>query len=326
MAHSLFHKTLKFLKERNIQNQRVIAGISGGLDSIALLNILTELSKPCRLELSAVYVHHGPAPEREIKLYRDRAERFVNEACRSLSVPFVSSGPSEKTLKTEADFREFRRNRLRAVLKERQARWAALGHHSEDILETRLIHLIRGCGEKGLLFPPVNPPWLRPFAEISREELRDYAETRQIQWLEDPGNRQENFFRNWLRHSWLAALEKQRPGSRKTLARSLCRIAEGLEDFGGFAPRYITKKGIRRSILPELEPSRQKAVLADYMREKQIKNYGQSHLQELLKHLERKQKNFTLRLLKRTWQVTEDLIFIEDDIKNPDGREDKPPR
>ena len=320
MAHSLFHRTLKFLKDHGIQNQKIIAGVSGGLDSMTLLNILSELSTPLRLTLSAVYVHHGPTAEKEIKTYRDRAERFVSQACLRLCVPCVTSAPPKKALKTEADFREFRRGRLKEILTKQQARWLALGHHSGDVLETRLIHLIRGCGEKGLLFPPVSPPWLRPFVEISRAELEDYAKIRQIQWLEDPGNRRENFFRNWLRQSWLPALEKQRPGSRKTLARSFSRIAEGLKASEDFSSLAATKNGIRRTALLELEPSRQKAVLAGYMREKEIKNYGQSHIQELLKHLERRQKNFTLRLLKRTWRVTENLIFVEDDTKTPDGK------
>ena len=302
----------------------MIVGVSGGLDSMTLLNILSELSTPLRLTLSAIYVHHGPAAEKEIKTYRDRAEKFVSQACRRLSVPCDISAPPKKTLKTEADFREFRRSQFKEILKKSRSRWLALGHHSEDVLETRLIHLIRGCGAKGLLFPPINPPWLRPFAEISRKELMNYAKTRQIQWLEDPGNRREMFLRNWLRQSWLPALEKQRPGSQKVMARSFSRIAEGLKTPGERVPSPITKNGIRRTVLMELELSRQKAVLAIYMREKKIKHYGQSHIQELLKHLERRQKNFTLKLLKRNWRVTKDLIFVEENTEKIDGEKQLP--
>ena len=311
MTLALFHKTLKFLHEHNVRNQKMIVGVSGGLDSLALLGVLSELSTPCRLSLVAMYVHHGSSPDPKIKSYRDQAQRLLKNICSSWSIPFVSSVPSKKNLRTEEEFRDFRRACLTDLLKKEQAHWIALAHNNEDVLETRLLQLIRGCGERGLSFPPVNPPWLRPFVFIPREELMAYAKGRSIQWLEDPSNRQEQFFRNWLRKNWLPALEKQRPGSQGALARSLSHIAEALENAeDSFAP-LITPKGIKRNALLELAPSRQRGALAFYMRQQKLKDYGLSHIEELLKHLDRTQKSFTLRLLGKNWRITRDYIFIE---------------
>ena len=313
MAHALFHKTLKFLKHHNIRNQKIIVGVSGGLDSMVLLDVLSELSAPQQLSLLAVYVHHGPVSDRKMKSYRDQAEKFLKNVCSSQSIPFVSPPQPKKTLKTEEEFRNFRQTCFRDLLVKEQAHWIALGHHSDDVLETRLLHLIRGCGERGLSFPSAVSPWLRPFVSVSREELADYAKNRQIKWLEDPSNRQEKFFRNWLRQNWLPALEQQRPGSQDTLARSLSRIAEALENIEDSFSSLITEKGVNRSALLELSFPRQRAVLAFYMRKKEIKDYGLSHIEELLKHLDRHHKNFTLRLLKKNWQITRDFVFVEDD-------------
>lgn len=313
MAHALFHKTLKFLKNHNIRNQKIIVGVSGGLDSMVLLDVLSELSASQQLSLLAVYVHHGLTSDQEMKSYRDQAEKFLKNACSSRSISLVSPPLPKKTLETEEEFRDFRQSCFRDLLVKERAHWVALGHHSDDVLETRLLHLIRGCGKGGLVFPSAVSPWLRPFVSVSREELADYAENRQIRWLEDPSNLQEKFFRNWLRKSWLPALEKQRPGSRNTLARSLSRIAEALEETEDSLTSFITTKGIKRSALLELSFPRQRAVLAFYMRKKEIKNYGLSHIEELLKHLDRNHKNFTLRLLKKNWRITRDFVSVEDD-------------
>ena len=311
MAQALFHKTLKFLTHHNVKNQTVVVGVSGGVDSMALLGVLSELSSSCRLSLLAMYIHHGFSPDQKIKTYRDQAKVLLKEVCASWSIPFISSPPPEKNLKTEEEFRTLRRACLKEFLEEKQAHWIALGHNSGDVLETRLLHLIRGCGEKGLIFSPIDPPWLRPFVSVSREELVDYVRSRNIQWLEDPSNPQERFFRNWLRQNWLPALEKQRPGSRDTLSRSFSRVAEALENKENSFSSLITKKGIKRNALLELSPSQQRGVLAFYMREQKLKNYGLSHIEEILKHLDRTQKNFTLKLLRKNWRITKDFISVE---------------
>ena len=311
MSQPLFHKTLKFLTHHNVKNQKVIVGVSGGVDSMALLGVLSELSSPCKLSLLAMYVHHGSSPDQKIKSYRNQAKKFVKEVCDSRSIPFISSVPSKKILKTEEEFRNFRRTCLKNLFKKEQAHWIALAHNSGDVLETRLLHLIRGCGAQGLSFPPMDPPWLRPFVSVSREELMNYAKACQIKWLEDPSNEQERFLRNWLRQNWLPALEKQRPGSRDTLARSFSHIAEALNGTEDSFSSLITKKGVKRNALLELSPSRQRSVLAFYMRKQKLKNYGLSHIEELLKHLDRTQKNFTLKLLRKNWRITKDFISVE---------------
>ena len=277
----------------------MIVGVSGGLDSLALLGVLSELASPRGLSLSAMYVHHGSSPDPKIQSYRDQARQFLRDVCASLSVPFVPSAPSKTVLKTEEEFRDFRRACLTNLLKKEGADWIALGHNSGDVLETRLLHLIRGCGGRGLSFPPIHPPWLRPFVSVSREELTVYAKGRSLQWLEDPGNRQEKFFRNWLRKNWLPALEKRRPGSRDTLARSFSRIAEALEGTEDSFSSLITKKGLKRNALLELDPSRQRGALAFYMRQQKLKDYGLSHIEELLKHLDRTRKKLHIKTIEK---------------------------
>ena len=312
MGHFLFHKTLDFFKSEGIKDQKILVAVSGGLDSIVLLHVLRQL--PGTLNLFGVYIHHGPSPNEELESYRKKAKAFVSDFCSSLSVPFLCPPLSKKLLKSEADMREFRQSQLKFLLKEKRASWLALAHNSEDLLETRLLHLIRGCGEEGLKsMERVNPPILRPFLPFSRKILADYAKQTKLKWLEDPSNSEEIFFRNWLRNHWLPQLEKKRPGSRDCLSRSLSQLASSLsqkeEDFS----YLLSSEGLRRNLLEELPLSQKKRALAFYMRKKKIKNYSRAHIEEILKHLERKQKNFSLKMLKRDWKITTQFLFVEED-------------
>ena len=292
---------------------KVILGVSGGLDSMVLLDVLREVSTPLRLSLLAVYVHHGPANDKDLQLYRDQAKKLLSQTCNRWSVPFASPPAPKKMLNSEEDFRKFRHDRLKDALRKQKARWIALGHNSNDVLETRLLHLIRGCGETGVqAFSLADPPFLRPFVSVSREELARYGKSRKLSWLEDPGNQDQRFFRNWMRQNWLPELERTRPGGVSALARSLSHIASGLKA-PDFFSSLILEKGNKRDALLELSSPLKKRVVAVYMRKREMKNYGLSHIEEILKHLERKQKRFTLKLAGRTWDITEKFVSVRED-------------
>ena len=310
MSHPLFHKVLKVLKERDIERQTLIVAVSGGVDSVTLLHLLSKMFRPLHLKLFGVYIHHGPTDKPSLNQYRDKAEIFVKNFCSENDVHFLYS-QSKKKLSGENDMREFRHACLKSFLEKEKAHWIALAHNSNDVLETRMIHLIRGCGSEGLKsMNCVQPPLLRPLVFSSREEITDYAKKNKLKWLEDPSNKDTLFFRNWLRKKWLPLLEKKRPQSLTNLSRSLSLIAETEKDSPLDA--FISNKGIKRKNLLELGPVNQKRVLAYYMRIKNLSGYSLSHIEELQKHIHRSQKSFTVRLLKRIWHITPEWIFVKD--------------
>lgn len=315
MGHSLFHKTLKLFKSEGIVNANILVGVSGGLDSVVLLHILKELSTPQNLNLWGVHIHHGASSNPLTTAYRKKAKDFTLHLCSSLSLTCLSPPPSKKLLKSEADFRTFRHSLFKKLLKEKRAEWVALAHSSDDLLETRLLHLIRGCGEEGVkAMQTLSPPFLRPLLCVCREEIKDYAERKKLKWLEDPSNRNNRFLRNWLRNKWLTELEKKRPGSRIRLAHSLSAMATSVSkpEKEKLFSSLIDSRGLRRDLLSEYPLSEQKRALAFYMRKQGLKNYGVSHIEEILKNLQRKQKHFSLQLLKKNWKVTNKYLYIED--------------
>ncbi len=329
MSHFLFHKTLDFFKSENLKNKKISIGVSGGVDSMVLLDVLYQVASPQKLKLSVIYVHHGESLDSSLQKYRKEAKNLVSESCNSLSIPFRESDFPQVELKSEEDFRKFRYEQFQKILQMEKSHFLALAHNGDDILETRLIHLIRGCGLEGLKsmdffgsipelsinkeqdFKKLETCLMRPFLFFSRGDILDYAQKKQLRWLEDPSNLNENFLRNWLRNKWLVDLEKKRPGSRFRLGQSLSQIVSSFSKRKDFLSHFITSEGIPRNLLRELSIFDQKRLLALYMRRQNIKNYGQSHIEEFLKHLDRKDKNITLNLLKRKWRVTPNFFYME---------------
>ncbi len=195
---------------------KLILAYSGGLDSTVLLHLLAGSGQP---RLQAVHVHHGLQEEAE-----HWAARCVT-VCAALSVPMtlcrvqVQGGGQG----VEAAAREARYAALRAQMGAGDVLVTA--HHQNDQAETVLLRLLRGTGPTGLAamrplttFPP---GWLwRPLLDLSRTQLRAYAEAQGLQWIEDPQNTQAEFSRSFLRSQILPRLETQWPAATRTLARA----------------------------------------------------------------------------------------------------------
>ncbi len=337
----MFHKTLRLLRKGGLEGEKILVGISGGLDSITLLDVLSQAAPIQKLELAGIHADHGDSPDPALAALRKQAKKLANDFCGERSIPCIFPPPPKKILKSEAEFREFRRALFFRFLKEEGASRIALAHNSQDLLETRLIHLIRGCGAKGLsAMESAEPVFLRPFLLASRGEIKSHAQSRGLKWLDDPSNSDESFLRNWIRQSWLPALEAKRPGAVQTLSRSLSLIASDFNDshsswFSAPRPRpgfwrrlrerlprsrpaeesfasLIGKGGINLALFRELSLSEQKKALAFYMRKKSLRGYGQSHIEEILKRLQRRETSFSFRMLKKTWRLSDQRLRAED--------------
>ena len=264
------------------------------------------------LNLVAAYVHHGDSKDPNVASYRDKAEKTLHEICKNLKIPFIVSEKPNKPLKSEQDFRDFRYKQLLKIQQEVQADIISLAHNSDDILESRLLFMIRGCGLEALNSMKVlKEDLLRPFLKVSRKNLESYVQDKKLKTLEDPSNKDNSFLRNWLRNVWLSDLENKSLGSKFRLAESLDNFATSKDDNSKQISGIITEKGIKRDSLRQMSLTDQQRALAIYMRQNNIKNYGQSHIKELLKHLDRQEKDITLSLLKKNWKITSQFVACE---------------
>lgn len=193
--------------------KRVGVAVSGGVDSVVLLDVLEGLSEERGWELYVLHVEHGIRAEESL-----RDEAFVRRLCFSKGLPFFS-------WRVDAPFyaRKYRLSleeaarHLRYVLLEEAAislglDVVALGHTADDQVETVLLAFLRGAGVKGLKgMPPRRGIFVRPLIKVWRREVEEYARQRGIKFVEDSSNFNPSFLRNRVRMELLPQLEALNP-------------------------------------------------------------------------------------------------------------------
>jgi len=306
----LDHHVWKLLKANGLHKQKILVALSGGVDSLALLLVLAKIHKGVG-KLAAAYFHHGEGDNQE---YRDKALKFCQKVCLKNDIEFFPLQAS-RSARSEAEHRASRYEALQSLMATEGFAILALGHHQDDLLETRLLRLIRGTGGQGLQAMEVfKENKFRPFLQISKKELKAYLRTEKQRSLEDPSNKDSDPLRNWLRQDWLKALEKRQKGAMGSLSRSLETLSQELlgstQDLLLENEAYRTQ-GLSRGFYLSLGPLQQKRLLAQYLWALQIKNFGQSHLEEIQKRLDNTQKVFTLKVAGCLWEINAEQIKVQ---------------
>ncbi|MCF2554740.1 tRNA lysidine(34) synthetase TilS [Faecalicatena contorta] len=191
------------------QGDKVIAGVSGGADSVCLLFMLMELSREMHLQITVIHVHHGLRGESA-----DADAAYVQKLCRELHISCrvvyedVHRYAHERGLTVEEAGRVVRRNAFEAALYELGADKIALAHHRDDNAETLLWNLCRGTGLKGMgAIAPVRGIWIRPLLCLSRKEIESYLEKREVSYCTDESNFENTYTRNKIRNQVIPFLE-----------------------------------------------------------------------------------------------------------------------
>jgi tRNA(Ile)-lysidine synthase len=207
---------LRYLEEQKIK--RLVVGLSGGMDSVVLLDIVSQLRN---VPVLAVHVNHHLHPR------SDEYERFciglgekyqLEVHCQRVEVSAQGS--------LEARAREARYDVFEQQLVERDL--LLLAHHANDQVETILFRLFRGGRVSGLEGMPVARPigqamLYRPLLGISRSDIEKYAGERELSWCEDPTNAEVDADRNYIRHNILPAIASRFPGANKALLAGMRR-------------------------------------------------------------------------------------------------------
>ncbi|HHV34192.1 MAG TPA: tRNA lysidine(34) synthetase TilS [Syntrophomonadaceae bacterium] len=188
---------------------RVVVGVSGGADSIALLSILKELAPSLSLDLYAAHLNHLLREE----AWEDAA--FVQEFARSMEVPVtvgyarVAHLARTHKMSIEEAGRWARYCFLRHVASRVGAQRIAVGHHLGDQVETVIFNFLRGAGAAGLAGIPVrNRGVVRPLLGVTREEIEDYCRSHGFTWCTDVTNLATDYQRNRIRVELLPYLRQ----------------------------------------------------------------------------------------------------------------------
>ena len=221
---------LEYIRENHlfIRGDRVLVALSGGADSMALLDILASLGE-LRLQLVVAHLNH---------LLRgsdaDGDEEHAAATAAAYNLPFVSARVDVALVARERGFtleeagREARYAFFRDAAGEHGCRVIAVGHHQDDQAETFLLRLLRGAGGSGLsaMRPAsVAGTLVRPLLCVSRCELEGYLLQRGISWRNDVSNADTAFLRNRVRHELMPVLESFNPAVAATLSQTAEIIA-----------------------------------------------------------------------------------------------------
>ena len=209
---------------------RVGAAVSGGADSVCLLDVLVALAPRWNLRLVVLHLDHGLRGEES----REDA-RFVARLAAGYGLPVemraagLAAAASRPGVNLEKAGREARHAFFLELLSGGTLGRVALGHTLSDQAETVLYRMLRGAGPLGLAgMAPARPDGLvRPLLCVTRAEVEDYLRSRGIPWRNDSSNCDPRFARNRIRHQLLPQLAA---GWNPALAGTLARTAAVLRD------------------------------------------------------------------------------------------------
>ena len=234
MPEKLVEKVKKTIQRYSLlgEGARVLVGLSGGVDSVVLLQVLLELAPLYKWKVEAAHFNHGLRGEEA-----RRDETFVRELCRAWGVHLevgkgdVARMARERGRGVEEAAREARYAFLFRVLEERGLERLAVAHTLSDAVETFFMRLIKGAspyGLRGIL--PQKDRVVRPLIEVTREEVEDYATSRGLPYVEDSSNKDVARFRNWVRWRLIPLLKEQNP----RVEHAVARFMEILREEDGF--------------------------------------------------------------------------------------------
>jgi tRNA(Ile)-lysidine synthase len=195
---------------------RVAVGLSGGLDSVVLLHAI----RACRMNLSAVHIHHGLSDQ------ADAWAEFCQSLCARWHIPLVIQRVVVER-RSPSGLEAAARAVRHAVFDDTDADWIALGHHVSDRAETMLLNIFRGAGIRGAgAMRERNGRLLRPLLKMGRSEIRSYAREFGLTWVEDDSNIDTRYSRNFLRHRIVPEIKHRYPAVEDRLASAAARFAE----------------------------------------------------------------------------------------------------
>lgn len=276
-------KVQQFVKHKGLFSApcRILLGLSGGADSMALLYVLHRWQG---VDLSAVHVHHGLRGEEA-----DRDAAFVTEQCAALGVPLtvhredVASVARQGKIGLEEAGRRVRYAFYERMADESGFEHIATAHNADDQAETVLMNMVRGCGVDGLAgIPAIRGRIIRPLLCCTREEIEGFCNAMAIPYVTDSTNKDVDYTRNRCRHQLLPLLEQINPEVKKSLFRLSKHAANDSDYLHTMAAvaldnAYRNESYITKEFMNQPEPVRRR-MLIQILRRHDLNDFTQQHI------------------------------------------------
>lgn len=287
----------QILKDNITKKDTVVLAISGGPDSIYLLNLCATLSKTISkirgFKIIVAHVNHQLRGKES-----DRDEQFVRALCKKEKLPFELErlGKIKKgNLEEESRIRRYKFFEL--IRDKYSAKWVITAHHRGDNIETVLNNMVRGSFLNGLTGMDTvceNRHLLRPMLNISKEEILKSLRKNKTKYRVDKSNEDTKYSRNLLRHKVIPLLREINPNFDETFHENMINIKETVDWLDTYIREWMEKNQTENGIILQnfltLPEFLQKSVLAELYKRTNgnIRKFNRNHLQQILEILKSK--------------------------------------
>ncbi|MGI6280179.1 MAG: tRNA lysidine(34) synthetase TilS [Acutalibacteraceae bacterium] len=248
--------------------QTVTVALSGGADSMALLNALVRLKDKLNITPKAAHLNHLIRGE---EAFRD--EEFVRKQCAKLQVELICERADIPLIakKTSQSLELAARNVRYDFLRRINTGIVATAHTASDNIETVLLNLTRGTSIDGLCGIPIKRDiFIRPLLFCTRDMVEEYCAKNRIPFVTDSTNLSDDYSRNKLRHMVVPALKELNPSVEKSVLRSSLSLREISDDLKARAQAFLSEnsKGsvLKLKDFKNLEPSLAKRVVVEFVK------------------------------------------------------------
>ncbi|WP_394884782.1 tRNA lysidine(34) synthetase TilS [Clostridium butyricum] len=288
----MYKKVMSYIKDNNLikSGDKVLVALSGGPDSVCLLNILYNLKAELNIEIGAAHLNH---------LLRDKDafedEEYVKTLCKSLDIPCfvkrvdINKYSKDKKMSSEMAGRDARYNFFDDIVKDEGYTKIATAHNANDQAETILFRLMRGSGIEGLCGIKVRrDKIIRPILCLSRKEVEEYIEINNLKPRIDKTNFEKIYNRNKIRLDMIPYIkEKFNEDIIQTLNRMSVLLQKDNEFIENSARSFYEKHCIEQSdyfIIKKEMFDNKEAVVTRVIRYA-LTNFSKTHYDFEMKHI-----------------------------------------
>lgn len=259
------------------KNKTYVAAISGGVDSMVLLDLLIKNSKQNNWSIIVAHVNHGIRPDSL------EDESLVKSVAEKNSLVFESTRLELGEGASEALARSERYAFLESVKTKHNAAYIITAHHQDDLVETAILNLIRGTGRKGLSALKNNEDKLRPLLEFPKSELIKYAKSNNVVWREDSTNSDTNYLRNYIRLELLPRFDASARLKLISLINNVSVLNKELDEgLDNLIKAQDVQGQLNRNWFNSLSHSLAKEIMATWFRQNDLAGFSRDTLERLV--------------------------------------------
>jgi tRNA(Ile)-lysidine synthase len=281
---------------------KYIIAVSGGVDSMVLLNILykkisTEAQSQ-NIVLSVVVAHFNHGIRQDSKA----DETLVQKTAKKYNLPFeVGYGRLGKNA-SEQKARNRRYKFLETIKTKYSADAIITAHHQDDFIETAFLNILRGSGHRGLAAMKVNQQVKRPLLHVNKESILRYANKHRIKWIEDSTNQDESYLRNYIRKNLLSDMsEEQKQYLIKNIEKVADIVAEKDILVAKISQNIMNNNTISRSKYIMLPAEIRYEVIMYWLRSNGYRNYEKQNIEKIDIALKTGKAGTKLSIKKQLW-------------------------